>query len=408
MAGSDLHPMSTTPTAGIYIHIPFCRSKCLYCDFYSLADRGEAMDRFVSCMVEEIHLAAGRARNWCVDTVYVGGGTPSLLTPSHLEQILTALQHELDLSRMVEFTLEANPGEAPEEKLRAFRGLGVNRLSVGFQSFDRTLLKFLGRRHDPRDCSVTFAAARRAGFDNISVDLLFNIPGQTLQRWQSDLASLVELEPEHISAYSLTVEEGTALHGMVAAGEVTMPPEEVDAAMYSWTREYLPEQGYPAYEISNFARAGRACRHNLHYWRIEPCLGFGPAAHGFDGTRRTWNVRSLDEYMQRLEEGRLPVAGSEVLSASQRYNEKLAFGLRLSQGLSVIADLGYANVADFTRWYRDQLERWAAHLTLTGDRLRLQERGILVADTIAADLMLEANDSVPVPSPRLPTARAGS
>lgn len=400
--------MSSPSTAGVYVHIPFCRAMCVYCDFYSLADRDETMDRFLHCLAEEIHRSADGARSWRFDTLYIGGGTPSLLTPGHLELIMTALQQALHLNQPVEFTLEANPGEAPEDKLRAFRDLGVNRLSLGFQSFDSGLLRSLGRLHDPQDCYTTFAAARRAGFDNLSADLLFNIPGQTLQRWQSDLAALAELEPEHISAYSLTVEKGTALDRKVAAGEVAMPREEVDAAMYAWARGYLPGRGYQAYEISNYAREGWACCHNLHYWRIEPYLGFGPAAHGFDGARRTWNVRSLDEYLQRIEEGRSPAAGGEVLSPAQLHNERLAFGLRLSQGLSVIDDLGYDNVQDFTDRFQARLARWKDHLRLSGDQLALREQGALVADSIAADLFLDA-DAPALPSAlRPPIAPAGS
>ena len=388
------------PTAGIYIHVPFCKAKCLYCDFYSLAGQDDAIDRFVGCVAEEISRVAERARDWRFDTLYIGGGTPSLLTPRHLERIVTTLQQTLDLSRIQEFTLEANPGEAPEEKLRVFRDLGINRLSLGFQSFDAGLLKFLGRLHDPRDCRRTFDAARRAGFDNISADLLFNVPGQTLRRWQTDLAALADLGPEHISAYSLTVEKGTPLHGMVAAGQITMPHEEVDTAMYAWTREYLPGRGYNAYEISNFARDGRACRHNLHYWRIEPYLGFGPAAHGFDGARRSWNVRNLDEYMTRVEGGNSPVAGGEELDPVQLRNEKLAFGLRLSGGVSITADLGYESVADFTSRFEVQLERWANHLELSGEQLSLTEQGVLLADTVAADLLLDIGSPVPAWSNR--------
>ncbi|MBA7656847.1 MAG: radical SAM family heme chaperone HemW [Calditrichaeota bacterium] len=403
---SASRPVIAAPTAGIYIHVPFCRAKCLYCDFYSLADRDDAVDRFVGCIAEEIHRAASRVRDWRFDTLYIGGGTPSLLTPRHLERIVTALQQVLGTSRIVEFTLEANPGEAPEEKLRAFRDLGVNRLSLGFQSLDPGLLKFLGRLHDPRDCNRTFGAARRAGFDNINADILFNVPGQTLRRWQSDLAALVELGPEHISAYSLTVEKGTPLRGMVAAGEVSMPCEEVDAAMYARAREYLPGRGYNAYEISNYARNGRACRHNLHYWRGEPYLGFGPAAHGFDGARRWWNVRNLDGYLKRIEGRNSPVAGGEELDPVQLHNEQLAFGLRLSGGVSVTADLGYENAADFTNRYEVQLERWADHLALSGEQLSLTEQGTFLADTIAADLFLEGRKPVPHRKQRPPAAPA--
>ncbi len=404
--GSGSTPSLTSSTAGIYIHVPFCRAKCRYCDFYSLADRDNAMDRLVGCIVEEIYGAADRVRGWQFDTLYIGGGTPSLLTPRHLERIVTALQQALGLGQVMEFTLEANPGEAPEEKLRAFRDLGVNRLSMGFQSFDPGLLKFLGRLHDPRDCHRTFDAARRAGFDNINADLLFNIPGQTLRRWQSDLAALVELGLEHISAYSLTVEKGTALYATVAAGEVAMPREDLDAAMYARAREYLPGRGYRAYEISNFARDGKACRHNLHYWRIEPYLGFGPSAHSFDGARRSWNVRSLDEYLKCVAEGRSPVSGEEVLDPVQLHNEKLAFGLRLSGGVSVTIDLGYDSVMDFAHQFEVQLERWTDHLALAGDRLSLTEQGIFLADTIAADLLLEGRKPAPHRKRRPPAAPA--
>ncbi len=395
-------------TAGIYLHIPFCRAKCSYCDFYSEAEREESIDRFVHCLVEEIHCSSGRTSEWQFDTLFIGGGTPSLLSPGNLEEILAALEQSVGLSEVKEFTLEANPGEAPAAKLRAFRSLGVNRLSLGLQSFNPGLLNRLGRRHTPEDCLKTFSEARHAGFDNVSVDLLFNVPGQSLRRWQADLARLADMEPEHISAYSLTVEPGTALHTQVELGKIVMPTEEVDADMYTWTREFLPERGYEAYEISNYARPGRACRHNLHYWHIDPYLGFGPAVHRFDGIRRSWNVRSLDEYMQRIEGGRSAVAGEEVLSPGQVHNESLAFGLRLQEGVSVTRDLGYASVMDFTLRFQAQLERWEEHLAFSGDRLTLSGKGALLADAIAADFFLDAGESASLPGPRSPTVHAGN
>ena len=391
----DNNPVANpVPSAGIYIHIPFCKVKCPYCDFYSLADRDEAMDRLVNCLVNEIRSVRSSGLDLRFDTLFIGGGTPSLLSPAHLEQILTALQTAIGLDNVEEFTLEANPGEAPEDKLRDFRSLGVNRLSMGFQSFDTALLQFLGRLHGPQACIDTFEAARRAGFENINADLMFNIPGQSLSRWQADLKTLANLEPEHISAYSLTVETGTPLHDWVAAGEVTMPPEDTDVSMFSWVRDYLPRQGYKAYEVSNYARGDRTCRHNLHYWRIEPYLGLGPSAHGFDGSRRTWNIRSLDGYMEAVEAGRSSVAGGEQLSQRQLHNERLAFGLRLSEGLSVTEDLGYSEPRDFVTRFQAQLERYEGQLVLSGDRLALTARGLMLADAIAADLMLAAG---PVP-----------
>jgi len=374
------------PTGGVYIHIPFCKVKCGYCDFYSVADREETMDRLVAAIVREIQMAATADRYWRIDTVFMGGGTPSLLSPSHLERLVTALNDALDLGAVTEFTIEANPGEAPADKLRDFRSLGINRLSMGFQSFQPDLLRFLGRIHDPQACFKTYDAARRAGFANVNADLMFNIPGQTLAMWRDDLATLTALQPEHISAYALTVERGTELYRRVSAGEVIMPAEELDYRLYACSRETLAEEGYAPYEISNYARPGQACRHNLHYWRIEPYLGFGPSAHSFDGVRRAWNVRNLDEYVRRMEEGRVPAAGSEILSDDQLYNEKLAFGLRLAAGISVTEALGHPSSLSFADQWRAELDKWSGKLVLEGERLRLNEEGVFLADTIAADL----------------------
>lgn len=392
-ANGDSRPDSGTAaaTGGVYIHIPFCKTKCMYCDFYSVANRESAMDRLVDCLLREIRSAGDAPPSWQVDTLFIGGGTPSLLTPLHLEQLIAALDQAFGLNELVEFTLEANPGEAPEDKLKAFRELGVNRLSMGFQSFDPDLLKFLGRLHDPAACFKTYAAARRAGFDNINADLMFNIPGQSLQRWQADLTALADLEPEHISAYSLTVEKGTELSRMVAAGEVAIPDEDRDYRMFALTREILSRRGYVPYEVSNYAREGRACRHNLHYWRIEPYLSFGPAAHSFDGLRRRWNVRNLDEYMDRIKTGRSPVAGDEELGPEDLYNEKLAFGLRLKEGLSVTESLGFSSPRVFARQHRQLLTKWEGWLVLQGDRLLVTESGVFLTDSVTADFFTEGS-----------------
>jgi oxygen-independent coproporphyrinogen-3 oxidase len=385
--------MISVPTAGIYIHMPFCRSKCMYCDFYSLPDREHQIGRFVASLVTEIREAVDEAQGWKFDTVYIGGGTPNLLTPEQLEAVIQALKDTFDLEGLAECTMEANPGEASEAQLRGNREAGVNRISFGFQSFDAELLQFLGRLHSPEDCMATFKAARRAGFNNISCDLLFNIPGQSLERWKADLARLVELGPEHISTYSLTVEQGTPLSEEVAMGAIYMPDEETDLAMYAWTREYLAGQGYDTYEISNHARDSRVCRHNLHYWSIRPYLGFGPSAHRFDGEVRSWNVRDLDEYLKRMEGGESPVAGEESLAPLQIHNEKLAFGLRLRNGISVTEELGYESVEDFIEAYGSKLEQFQERVALDEDRLSLTEQGILLADSITAELFLDEEGS---------------
>lgn len=346
------------------------------------------MDRFVACLVDDITSAGGQERSWVVDTVYIGGGTPSLLRIDHMEKIVRALDDTIGLGEVVEFTMEANPGEAPADKLKAMRQLGVNRLSMGFQSFDEQLLQFLGRLHTAQQSRVTFDAARAAGFENISADVIFNIPGQSLAQWQRDLSELVAMKPEHISAYSLTVESGTGLHKAVDAGEIKMPPEETDIAMLELVRTYLPANGFAGYEVSNYAPPDQECRHNMHYWRIEPYLAFGPSAHGFDGRRRFWNVRSLDAYMDRLSNGQSPWAGSESVTPENLFNERMAFGLRIAEGIDIQKSLGFDSSQAFSSHYQWQLDKWADQLIIENGRLKTTPAGIMLVDSITADFML--------------------
>ena len=384
-------PGSSVPaTGGVYLHIPFCGHKCFYCDYYSLAGREDVIDRFVECLEREVRQVAAGSISWSVDTVYMGGGTPSLLPPVGVERLLRALDDTLGLGSVTEITLEANPGEAPLKRLRDYRRLGVNRLSLGIQSFDPAVLGFLERLHGPEDNQRTFAAARKAGFDNISVDLMFNVPGQSISQWQADLERVLELQPEHISAYSLTVETGTGLAQAVDTGEIIMPAEETDYRMFTAVRELLVAGGYQAYEVTNFARDGRTCGHNLHYWRIEPYLGLGPAAHGFDGRRRYWNVRDLDEYLKRVAAGESPRSGSERLTVAQLANERLAFGLRLAEGVSVTDGLGFGSTGEFRRQFADQLQHWSGKVELSGTHLRATPEGVLFLDSLTADFMLPA------------------
>ncbi len=384
------HDLTNAPhstTGGVYLHIPFCRSKCFYCDFYSLAGRDDAIDRFTACLEQELRQSAEHPPTWSVDTVYIGGGTPNLLPPAAVERLLRVLDDALGLGAATEITIEANPGLADATRWGDLRGLGVNRLSLGMQSFDPAILDFLQRLHRPEDRESTFAAARTAGFDNINVDLIFNVPGQSLAGWEADLRIALALAPEHISAYSLTVEPETGLARAVAAGEVAMPPEELDHDMFAATRDILGAGGYAAYEISNFAREGWACRHNLHYWRIEPYLGCGPAAHGFDGRRRYWNVRDLDEYLVRIEAGEAPLDGSEILTDDQLASEKLLFGLRLAEGVSIVDGLGFESVEAFQRRFAGPLERWSGKVEINAGRLRTTAAGVFLADGITADFM---------------------
>jgi oxygen-independent coproporphyrinogen-3 oxidase len=384
--------------AGIYLHIPFCRKKCIYCDFYSLPERENAIPRFVKALTAEIERSQVDTSGWEFDTLFFGGGTPSLLTPDHLEQILTALERKFPLSRVREITLEANPGEVSLERLKAFRSLGVNRLSLGFQSLSNDLLRFLTRIHTAADALASFQAARTAGFDNINCDLIFGIPGQTEERWQRDLQRVVELSPEHLAVYALTVEENTPLHTLTTSGDIVLPADSEFAACYRWTQDFLEHNGYHQYEISNFARPGRTCRHNLHYWRIEPYLGFGPSAHSFDGRRRWKNIADLNRYLDRIENQQPVIVERERLTARELTNERVGFGLRLAEGVDLSRIPGTHREA-LDRLIDQARKTWEDYFRFDEQRLVLTRRGMLFADAIAVDLTLAAQRRSPARSP---------
>ncbi len=373
--------------AGIYIHIPFCIKKCIYCDFYSIPNRENDIERFTNALICEIESTdLSSIKEWRFTTIYFGGGTPSLLEQPYLDKILNSLHRTFNLSEVTEITIEANPGEAPLQRLKAYRNLGINRLSVGFQTFQPDLLRFLSRIHTAEDCFSTFANAEKAGFTNINVDMIFNIPKQTADIWRDDLNTAIQLNPTHISAYSLTVERGTPLHQQVVTHSVQMPDEDTDILMFTETREILQSAGYSAYEISNFAKPGFECRHNLGYWKLQPYLGFGPSSHSYDLKRRRWKYSSLDTYLKALEKNESTVEGSEVITENDRFNELVFNGLRMKQGIN-LHQLSEWFSGDFENYLEKISLKWK-ELTIRNKYLMLTEEGTLLADEIAADLFI--------------------
>jgi putative oxygen-independent coproporphyrinogen III oxidase len=326
-------------TPGLYIHIPFCRTKCPYCDFYSVTD-SSAVPAYLTALDREAGLY--REAFHPFDTLYLGGGTPSLLTCEQLTQLMKSLQRHFDFAPETEFTLEANPDDVTPEKLRLWRDLGVNRLSLGVQSLDEAELKFLGRRHTAAQARRALEMARRAGFANLSVDLIYGLPGQRPETWRRTLEQVLEFDPEHLSCYQLTVEAGetpaprTPLARRLARGELILPAEEAQRTFFLCTRGFLAGRGYIQYEVSNFAREeGYCCRHNLKYWRHVPYLGLGPGAHSFDGIQRGWNFSSVAQYCSVVNDGRAPVAGTEALTPAERRLEALYLGFRTQDGVSL-------------------------------------------------------------------------
>jgi oxygen-independent coproporphyrinogen-3 oxidase len=357
------------------VHVPFCRGKCPYCDFYSITDLG-LVDAWLKAVPQE--LALYRAAFPAFDSLYLGGGTPSLLTEMQMGQLLDSLRREVDFLPDSEITLEANPDDVTLEKLWFYRKVGINRLSLGVQSFDDAELSFLGRRHTAAQSRTAVRLARDAGFADLSLDLMYGLPGQSLDGWEKTLAAALSHRPEHLSCYQLTVEPGTELARRQGEGCKSLVNEDRERDLFLFTSNYLREHGYLHYEISNFARGEeRRCRHNLKYWRRLPYLGLGPAAHSFDGVQRWWNHRSMARYGETLAAGAKPVAGSEVLTPEQVRLEKLWLGFRTREGL----DLG--SLADLPRG-RDTLTDMEARgwLVVEGGRAIPTIQGFLLADRL--------------------------
>ena len=370
--------------AGLYVHIPFCSSRCSYCDFATGLYRSELAERYVRALVEEIR--SSRKVESRVDTIYFGGGTPSLLAPSQLDRILIALHDQFEIDHAPEITLEINPGSVNAEKLCEFQRLGINRASFGAQTFDDTELAKLGRSHNAADALKTFADLRAAGFSNISFDLIAGLPGQTLAAWQRNIEIALELQPEHLSFYLLEVHAGTPLADHIRRGIQPVPDDDLAGVMYEWMLERASEAGYEHYEISNLCRRGFHSRHNVKYWTGAPYYGFGCSAHSYDGRMRRWsNHRDVLRYVELIESGASPVVDEQRLSDIDVRSEAVFLGMRLMQGIDVRryresfgVDLRDEHAADLDRFCK------AGLLEFDGDLLRLTRTGALLSNEVFA------------------------
>ncbi len=320
--------------ASLYIHIPFCEHKCIYCDFYSIITF-ENEQEFIKSLKSEIDFYSENDFNKTqFSTIFFGGGTPSILKPNQIEEILNHLFKKFNFSNNLEITLETNPGTVDEKKLKSFKLAGINRISIGIQSFDENDLKFLTRIHDKKTAINTVESAFSAGFENLSIDLIFNLPNQTKEKWKSNLQIAVELPITHISTYSLILERGTILNKMVLDGKVKIQDEDYDADLYLFTIDYLTSRGFYQYEVSNFAKTGFECRHNLAYWTHTNYLGLGPSAHSFFENRRWWNYSSLKRYINEIHINKHAQMSQEVLSEFELQSEFIMLALR-SKGLNL-------------------------------------------------------------------------
>lgn len=372
---------------GIYIHIPFCRSKCDYCDFYSLAGREDRMDDYQKALLAHLTETAPLAADIPVDTIYFGGGTPSFYGDKRLRELLSAIEKLFSVEKDAEITLEANPDSVDYKALKRLRKAGFNRLSLGMQSACPGELQAIHRIHTPRQTDEAVAAAKKARFKNISLDLIYGLPGQSMEEWKSSVEHALSLIPQHLSCYGLKVEDGTPLHKRVEDGEV-LPDDDLQADMYLWTTGRLERAGYPQYEISNFAKPGFASRHNLRYWQLRPYIGFGPGAHSdFGGRRYSW-IRDLDGYIDGVLKGGSILDSEELIPQRERGFEYLMLRLRTVEGIegweyrsSYFMDFGPLE----TRLEEFQAQGWAEK-TAEG-RWRLTPAGFLISNQLIGDLL---------------------
>ncbi len=370
---------------GLYIHVPFCLKKCRYCDFISYPYSRTAAKDYLAALIREIQLYGSFLDEVEkeISSLFIGGGTPTCLSVGDLREILGCIRSIFRLTPDCEITVEANPGTIDAGGLYELRRTGVNRLSIGVQSLADGLLKTLGRVHNAAQAGAVVRLARQAGFDNINIDLIYGIPGQTLAVWQETLDRTVAFEPEHVAAYGLQLEEGTPLERSVAIGDMRACPEELELSMYHTAIILLKKSGYHHYEISNFARPGRECVHNLVYWLNLPYLGLGPAAHSCFRGERFANEREPEKYRSRLRRGELRVADRETLTVETEMSETMFLGLRLLQGVSLAAfrQRFGRRLEDV---YRSEIKRLTKDgLTeIDGDYLRLTERGLPLANRV--------------------------
>jgi oxygen-independent coproporphyrinogen-3 oxidase len=372
--------------AGIYIHIPFCRSRCSYCDFATGMYESGLAERYVRAVEAEIASFAGAERRIEADTIYFGGGTPSLLTPTQVERILRAIRAKFTVAADAEVTMEMNPGTVTPESLAEFRRLGINRASFGVQTFDDEQLRRLGRSHTAADARRTYTLLGEAGFDNISFDLIAGLPGQTLAAWARNLEEALRMRPAHLSLYLLEIHENTPLAAQIRRGAQPQPDDDLAAEMYRLMLDQTAAAGYEHYELSNFCQPGRASRHNMKYWTGAPVYGFGCAAHSYDGAWHRWaNERDTRRYVELIEAFKRPIVETTELDLSAARSEALFLGLRLMRGVD-LNELRARFGSDVREEYASDLARLSAAglIELDGAALRLTRAGALLANEVFA------------------------
>lgn len=372
--------------AGIYLHIPFCKRRCIYCDFYSTT-QSEKREAYIRTLCQELEQRQDYLENEPIETIYLGGGTPSQLEEADFKQIFKTIYRCYPVTESPEITLEANPDDLTPEYINMLRTFPFNRLSMGIQTFNEAMLERLHRRHTARQAIEAFENCRKAGFQNISIDLMYGLPGETTETWEKDLSQAIRLCPEHISAYHLIYEEGTALWKLREEHRIKEVDEDLSVDFFSRLIHRLKENGYQHYEISNFCLPDKYSRHNSSYWTGKKYLGCGPSAHSYNGTNRQWNIASLDDYLKGITAG-ISVSETEELDMYTRYNDFVITSIRTCWGMP----LKKLKEAFGEKLYRYCLRMAQPHLqrgslVITENTLKLTEKGIFISDGIMSDML---------------------
>ncbi|HZJ76518.1 MAG TPA: radical SAM family heme chaperone HemW, partial [Oscillospiraceae bacterium] len=364
-------------TVSLYIHIPFCQKKCCYCDFNSYSGKQHLIKDYIEALKREIIMYKSILGNYIIDTIFFGGGTPSILEGDQITGIMDTIERYYIVRNDAEISIEANPDTLNRDKLKKYYNCGVNRLSIGLQAYQNNLLKTLGRIHSFEDYLRSLEEAKKIGFININTDLMFSLPGQKKEHWRKCLEKIVSLDIPHISAYNLIVEEGTPLNNWVKNKTVVLPDEEIQLEMYHYTIKYLKEKGYIHYEISNFAKPGYQCKHNMAYWYNRQYIGVGAGSHSYFNKKRFSNVNSIDEYIDIIKNNKTPIEYEIEVSIKDEISETMFLGLRLIKGISIKEFTERFNISPF-EIYEKQIKKFSEQGLLEWDKthIRLTQKGI--------------------------------
>lgn len=373
---------------GLYIHIPFCEKKCYYCDFTSIQVDNPLVQKYFNYLLKELSMLSYKAKDFIVDTIFIGGGTPSILDGQKVEMLFEKLKKEYNISTKAEITIEVNPGTLDKDKAKAYKRAGINRISVGIQSMNNNTLLSIGRIHNKDQVIETVKICKELGFNNISGDIIFALPNENIEKFKNTLKEVVALDLSHISMYGLIIEQGTEMFSWYNKGLLHLPDESAEREMYHLGIEYLKDNNYLQYEISNFAKYGYESKHNIGYWELKPYLGAGLASHSNINEYRYWNEKTFGAYFEKLEKNILPIEGLEYIGPSLKKSEYLILGIRMTKGISKIDYKDKFGVS-LMEEYKKAIEKHTENGLLidTGDTIRLTRKGMDLSNLVEIDFL---------------------